>query len=503
MWQRRYDDPDKRRRVKREKASRKRKLDDDDAPSSKPTHMWFWKGEGTDGSSKWFEFEDDVCVRLEKALKDGKSILKTDDKRYVDLSDPDSFVLRRYDDPDKKRGVKREKIRVRARSASPSPPPAKKARKAADSDDDDVKKPTAACKHAEACTDKTEAHRAKYTHPCQYGADCFRQGNPKHANSESHPCPRGVSCRDFIKKDDEHCAKFSHPAVRKPCRDGEKCTQQDETLYPDHLARYVHPCGYGAECNFLKNPGDAKNASHMRKLLHPCPLGKDCLKQKDETHLSRYTHDFVNPKFSAAKGLLPPHWDPWDHTKQNELLVELVGVPKYRKEHDEVVAHLRKTGVRVTQITSLRRVQNFRLWLQYWSARERVQGRPINARKEVEINWVFHGCRTTANMDDIITNGFDQQRANSMPYGVWFAQEAPYSWNGGYAIAHPDGTRELIMASVIIGTPGDDDGSGRRAFVKGKSGEIADCQTHKQGATTVYVVYRPDQCYPSYIIRGK
>ena len=45
----------------------------------------------------------------------------------------------------------------------------------------------------------------------------------------------------------------------------------------------------------------------------------------------------------------------------------------------------------------VRRVQNLRLWLQFWASRERVQARPLNANnQDVEIQWLFHGCRTTA-----------------------------------------------------------------------------------------------------------
>jgi len=67
-----------------------------------------------------------------------------------------------------------------------------------------------------------------------------------------------------------------------------------------------------------------------------------------------------------------------------------------------------------------KRVQSFRLWLQYWSARERVAARPLNQNVEAERRWLFHGCRNVTNREQIISNGFDQQRANSCPYGVYF-----------------------------------------------------------------------------------
>eukprot|EP00004_Rigifila_ramosa_P014742 TRINITY_DN3377_c1_g3_i2.p1 TRINITY_DN3377_c1_g3~~TRINITY_DN3377_c1_g3_i2.p1 ORF type:complete len:291 (+),score=75.05 TRINITY_DN3377_c1_g3_i2:299-1171(+) len=54
--------------------------------------------------------------------------MKLDDQRYVDLSDPPNFLQRRYDDPDKRRAVRR--LLKRSAGAAPGAPSAKRARTA-------------------------------------------------------------------------------------------------------------------------------------------------------------------------------------------------------------------------------------------------------------------------------------------------------------------------------------------------------------------------------------
>lgn len=234
----------------------------------------------------------------------------------------------------------------------------------------------------------------------------------------------------------------------------------------------------------------------------------------------------MDSNVSQHLNMIPSHWENYDYAKKPLHLVELVGKPEHKAELDKAVAHFHASaGVRLKTITSCRRVQNMPLWMQYWASRERVKNRSCNQGKtndQIEQLWLFHGCRTTEALTDIITNGFDNQRANSMPYGVWFAQQASYSW-GGYTIAHPDGTREIILARVVSGSEGDDDGSGRRAYIPipgvktaarkanmwgignppAPNAELADCQSHMQGSVKVFVVYRADQLYPEYLLRGK
>eukprot|EP00736_Rhodelphis_marinus_P012832 Rmarinus@m.26789 len=284
----------------------------------------------------------------------------------------------------------------------------------------------------------------------------------------SHPCPKGVKCRDFKNKDPEHIAKFTHEDDDDDESDEESDSGSSTTTPKKKMSRQV----------------------------------------------------------TISSSLLPDNWDAWDHKKTNLKIIELMGKKKYEKEVDAVLKSFRKSA-KISKVVSVKRVQNFRMWMQYWGALERVKARSINKNKnDVEQKWLFHGCRTESNLEDIVNNGFDQQRANSCPYGVWFAQQAVYSWKTGYTRQYPDGTHEIVCARVVTGTPGDDDGSGRRAYVPGTvkkqktkkaafafsfgasnvvvgpNSVLADCQTHMQGKNRIFVVYRADQCYPEYILRG-
>eukprot|EP01112_Ceratiomyxa_fruticulosa_P017992 TRINITY_DN5697_c0_g1_i1.p1 TRINITY_DN5697_c0_g1~~TRINITY_DN5697_c0_g1_i1.p1 ORF type:complete len:421 (-),score=99.92 TRINITY_DN5697_c0_g1_i1:143-1405(-) len=122
MLQRRYDDDSKRRSVKREEttttvassssssSSSKRKVDDDllDDDDDKDV-KWQWAGDSKTGSQDvWIDYDDDMTERLEKSYKKGLKTVKIDKDRYVDLNDPNEFLQRRSDDPNKRRLVRRE-----------------------------------------------------------------------------------------------------------------------------------------------------------------------------------------------------------------------------------------------------------------------------------------------------------------------------------------------------------------------------------------------------------
>eukprot|EP01103_Thecamoeba_quadrilineata_P019739 TRINITY_DN8133_c0_g1_i1.p1 TRINITY_DN8133_c0_g1~~TRINITY_DN8133_c0_g1_i1.p1 ORF type:complete len:506 (-),score=103.25 TRINITY_DN8133_c0_g1_i1:81-1598(-) len=490
------DDEKEHKKDKKDKKDKKRKNESSDSETDTEVN-WLWAAD-KDSDKNWNKFDKDLSSKLEVAFKKKDSQVKIDKERFVDLSDPDQMFQRRYSNMNKKRAVKREVIDARKkRKTSKDSSPTRKS-----STPPKSLKALKACRDGEKCDDKTQTHLDKYTHPCPYGETCFRQNNPIHAATMSHPCPNGPKCLLAKRGEEEHCAKFSHPSMRQPCKYGEKCTKRDEALYADHNKKNSHPCPYGEKCNYLKQTS-AKAADHKRLLLHPCPNGPTCSQQGDNTHLMLYTHviSLLTGGLGSSK-IIPDYWDNWDQTKQNLLEVELVGNNKHKNEMDRVLKSFTDSGVKIRNVVSLKRVQNFRLWLQYWSARERVSSRALNAgKRDIERTWLFHGCRQKEVLDNILNNGFDQQRANSQPFGVWFAEKATYSW-GGYTINHNDGSKEIILARVMVGTPGDDDGSGRRALVKGNSVELADCQTHRQGAINIFVVYRPDQCYPEYVLRA-
>jgi len=115
MSQRRYDDPNKRRRVKREDKQEQKESEEEESIK------WYWAADGNNSQDTWTEFEEDISAKLEKAFhsKSSKSV-KIDKERYVDLSDSNSMFQARYDDTAKQRHVKREVVKATKRKQSSS-----------------------------------------------------------------------------------------------------------------------------------------------------------------------------------------------------------------------------------------------------------------------------------------------------------------------------------------------------------------------------------------------
>jgi len=61
---------------------------------------WFWWDDKT-----WIEYDKKLTKKLEKAWSKSENEVKIDNERFVDIQ---NMCQRRYDDPEKKRGVKRE-----------------------------------------------------------------------------------------------------------------------------------------------------------------------------------------------------------------------------------------------------------------------------------------------------------------------------------------------------------------------------------------------------------
>jgi len=81
----------------------------------------------------------------------------------------------------------------------------------------------------------------------------------------------------------------------------------------------------------------------------------------------------------------------------------------------------------------------------------RLQNRAVYARytRNGEETIMFHGCRSQANEESIIQNGFLVSRCVSggSNFGTWFAYGAAYS-DGGYVYTDQSGVRHLFVCVV-------------------------------------------------------
>jgi len=114
MVQRRNDDYEKRRGVKREVAD----SDDSDSSDDDGYVVWYWAGDSKSGKmDTWMEYDGATCRKIEKAHIKGQNTLKLDDIRYLDLV---NMIQKRYDDTAKQRPIKREDSKKRKRSGGGS-----------------------------------------------------------------------------------------------------------------------------------------------------------------------------------------------------------------------------------------------------------------------------------------------------------------------------------------------------------------------------------------------
>jgi len=105
-------------------------------------------------------------------------------------------------------------------------------------------------------------------------------------------------------------------------------------------------------------------------------------------------------------------------------------------EYDSVVDYfLRTVMVPDAAIVELRRIQNLPVYTRY---------RPRGSETVM-----FHGCRSQANEDNIIRDGFQVSccRSGGEGFGTWLAYSAAYS-NGGYAFQDSDGVRHILVCMV-------------------------------------------------------
>eukprot|EP01006_Ploeotia_vitrea_P030753 TRINITY_DN63095_c0_g1_i1.p1 TRINITY_DN63095_c0_g1~~TRINITY_DN63095_c0_g1_i1.p1 ORF type:complete len:507 (-),score=-0.91 TRINITY_DN63095_c0_g1_i1:74-1594(-) len=337
-------------------------------------------------------------------------------------------------------------------------------------------------------------------HPCKHGGDCtYLRGDQDnnariHRESYSHPCPKGPTCPQIkrlpAQEAEIHCALFTHdePVQEKgktACRYGADCRLMQDRA---HVERYLHPCRYLGNCRHVEkyskaSKGDAdfkKLRGHLDRWTHPCPSGSSCPLKGDDEHSRWFTHEH-----QVITSKYPPEWDAVT-SKYSECLVN----PK-SAEYAKIAARFQESMP--STIVKIVRVQNVLLWEKHYWAVELMKKKACNAGNP-NYHYVFHGTRSLPAANSVAQSGFNSQRANSNPYGIWFANDASYSC-GGYQWAE-DGCKTVFVARVAVGTEGTDDGSGRRCTAL-PSGELPDTHISNQKCK-VFVVYDHDLCYPEY-----
>jgi len=68
---------------------------------------WMWADDARAHQDRWVDYDPALAAKIEAVFLSGKSTFKVDPERYLDFSDRSVILQRRYDDPSKRRAVRR------------------------------------------------------------------------------------------------------------------------------------------------------------------------------------------------------------------------------------------------------------------------------------------------------------------------------------------------------------------------------------------------------------
>lgn len=196
---------------------------------------------------------------------------------------------------------------------------------------------------------------------------------------------------------------------------------------------------------------------------------------------------------------LPDSWQPQTNNLEHFKIAE------GSEEFNGIAAPFKKTLQQDATILSMHRIQNKNLWRFYALTRHRVASR--NTHKDANEMLLYHGARVRENMNAIQEFGFDMRvaRDGSAGIGIYFAVNSSYS-NGGYVLRHPDGTKEMFVCRVAVGSHTQGKHGMKRpppkSGKKAEAGELYD-SVHNGHPISMYIVFDNNQAYPEYVIHYK
>jgi hypothetical protein len=201
----------------------------------------------------------------------------------------------------------------------------------------------------------------------------------------------------------------------------------------------------------------------------------------------------------------PPYWEP--QTKPFQLF----NVSKDSEEFKRVTTPFLDTlKMKSVTIHGLQRIQNEALWRFYVLKRFHVALR--NGGNPHEECFLFHGARVRENMNAIMEFGFDLRVARDglAGVGIYFATNSSYS-NGGYVIQNPDGSKEMFICRVALGSTAEGKHGMKKPPARKKvakkqltagvlaEDDLAD-SVHRGKPPIMHVVFDNAQAYPEYLL---
>lgn len=189
----------------------------------------------------------------------------------------------------------------------------------------------------------------------------------------------------------------------------------------------------------------------------------------------------------------PSTWQP------QTLPFERFPVAEGSAEYKSLIDPFRDTLKMKAVIHSVERLQNETLWKFYALTRHKVACRNKGNPKEMLL---YHGARVRENMNAIMEFGFDMRvaRDGSAGIGIYFAVNASYS-NGGYVLQNKDGSKEMFVCRVTVGSCVKGHHGLKRPPAKSASDPENLHDSVHNGVSVMYIVFDNFQAYPEYLIK--
>ncbi|XP_078359754.1 uncharacterized protein LOC144644197 [Oculina patagonica] len=208
---------------------------------------------------------------------------------------------------------------------------------------------------------------------------------------------------------------------------------------------------------------------------------------------------------TSAPGRLPPQWT---SVPENEEFIR-VTLPTSSDQFKLAESLFRRSmSENKATIVSIERVQNPFVWEKYARKKDQMEKRARIKDSPVNEKLLFHGT-DPQHVDSICAENFDwraldEDRAALFGQGAYFREEAALSKL--YCKQDSESFQYMFMAEVLVGSFAKGEPSLRKPPVKSESSpkkELYDSCVDNAEKPTIFVLFDPDQYYPSFLIKFK
>ncbi|CAD5114818.1 DgyrCDS3858 [Dimorphilus gyrociliatus] len=192
----------------------------------------------------------------------------------------------------------------------------------------------------------------------------------------------------------------------------------------------------------------------------------------------------------------------WQNPKSEEF--SIYSIDPCSEEYSTVVRYLDKTAQSsYKSVIKIEKIQNPPLYKKYQTYKQSVIKRIGNPDFDIETYPVWHGT-SKSSIDAICKGHFDRNFAgkHAVRFGIgsYFAKNASYPINNGYASRDEQGQKRLFLCRIITGKYCKGSDKMPIPKVKNKPSENFDSTVNNVEFPTIYVIFHDDAAYPEYLV---